>query len=293
MTKQKTFKKRVRARMDKTGERYAAARRRLLPEVSDGDGTDRSTSGGVHPATTAFRLLLDHAGHDLSEASLLVAGGGVGIGVFAFHYPEFSTLFLAGRHLWHDDLAFLQGLAERLGATLDVRRDRRREEGPHRPPRDGRAGTGRGVRRPRHAGAPRRGRGVLRRRRAGRGRRDGHRPDRRPGRAADRRSAGHADGGTRPSTADSRTRLLRLDTAPDAIDVAAAARAGIRACIDGFDDPPMRGSNFRVDGLDALAKRMRGGGEDAWSEVFPLDRVSGPPSGRSTSTSSTTAAEAD
>ncbi|MCE9533264.1 MAG: BtrH N-terminal domain-containing protein [Planctomycetes bacterium] len=79
---------------------------------------------GRVPAATALRILLTTAGvHDpntkkpFTEAMLYGIAGGVGIGAVAFHYAKekFSSLFLAGRHLWFDDLLYLQGALDRLG----------------------------------------------------------------------------------------------------------------------------------------------------------------------------------
>ena len=69
------------------------------------------------PATAALRTLLAHAGQDRSEPLLFVQAGGIGVGVFAFHYEkeDVVTLFLAGRHLWADDHAYLTAAAGRLG----------------------------------------------------------------------------------------------------------------------------------------------------------------------------------
>lgn len=72
------------------------------------------------PATTALRVLWDHAGGPpLSEALLFVLAGGIGAGVFAFRYEkeDFSSFFVAGRHLWQDDLAYLLAACGRLGVT--------------------------------------------------------------------------------------------------------------------------------------------------------------------------------
>jgi uncharacterized protein YndB with AHSA1/START domain len=52
MTKDKSFKRRVRARMDKTSERYATARRQLLAESADA-GAGASAAPGTGPAEPA------------------------------------------------------------------------------------------------------------------------------------------------------------------------------------------------------------------------------------------------
>ena len=81
---------------------------------------------GSNPATTALRSLLahhgvvaPHSGRPFSEAMLLGIAGGIGAGVFTFHYANegFSSFFLAGRHLWQDDLAFLGRLAAASGSS--------------------------------------------------------------------------------------------------------------------------------------------------------------------------------
>ena len=278
MTRNKTFKRRVRDRMEKTGESYTAARRQLLARepgaarsasgAADGSAANAPGLAGIHSATTAFRILANHAGFEPSEAALLAAGGGVGIGVFAFQYPEFSSFFLAGRHLWHDDLAFLQGLAGRLDVRLEVTetagakkaesnlRDAL-DHGPviafvdlgtlgHRGAVeayyvvvvlgiDDEAGTARIadlVEAPLEIPLETLARGRARHRKF-------------------------------------KNRLVRIADTPGSFDLAAASKEGLRACVGGLEDPPMRGSNFRLDGLDALAQRMRGTGKDSWAEVFP------------------------
>jgi len=79
---------------------------------------------GSVPATTALRGLLEHAGvrdphtgAPFSEAMLFGMAGGIGIGVFSFLYEKenFASFFLAGRHLLHDSLAYLQSACKRLG----------------------------------------------------------------------------------------------------------------------------------------------------------------------------------
>jgi len=130
MTQQKHLKDRIRARMDKTGERYTVARRHVLAKAGPPAATGPA---GFHlpgnvPATTALRVLLNAAnvqpdGVDgLSEALLFGLAGGVGAGVFAFRYEkeDFSSFFVSGRHLWQDDLAYLQVACQRLGLTIEV-----------------------------------------------------------------------------------------------------------------------------------------------------------------------------
>jgi hypothetical protein len=130
MTNRKHLKSRVRDRMAKTGERYAAARANVV--------ADRVTAGptamagrdlaGIHPETAAMRVVAAAAGvrdpatgAPPSEELLFVVAGGVGAGVFAFQYPDASTLFLNGRHRLDDSRGFVVGGLERLGLSVEVR----------------------------------------------------------------------------------------------------------------------------------------------------------------------------
>jgi hypothetical protein len=132
MTAHKHLKQLVRARMQKTGESYATARRQVLAQADQpiADPAQRWHFPGNVPATTALRVLLAHAGvrdphtgGPFSEAALFGLAGGIGVGVFSFLYEkeDFASFFLAGRHLWHDDLAYLRRACERLGTTVEVR----------------------------------------------------------------------------------------------------------------------------------------------------------------------------
>jgi hypothetical protein len=78
---------------------------------------------GRIPAVTALRILLKHAGVEYSEPMLFVLAGGIGAGVFAFLYEkeDQASLFLAGRHLWADDQAYLTAAAKRLGFRVAVK----------------------------------------------------------------------------------------------------------------------------------------------------------------------------
>ena len=80
------------------------------------------TAGRI-PATAALQRLLHHAGVSVSEPLLFLQAGGIGAGMFAFLYEKenFASLFLAGRHLWADDLAYLTAAAQRLGHTVTVK----------------------------------------------------------------------------------------------------------------------------------------------------------------------------
>lgn len=147
MTRHSHLKERIRARMAKTGERYAVARDHVIgapgvagrsgePDVPDvSGGTDPSIVvrdirhlPGIHPESTALRLVATQAGvHGangglLSEALAFVVGGGVGIGVFQFVYEkeDFASFFVGGGHRWDDARAFLEAGARRLGLKPEV-----------------------------------------------------------------------------------------------------------------------------------------------------------------------------
>ena len=131
MTKQPNLKSRVRARMDRTGERYSVARDHVLAAGGRAPAHDtrpRLASGvghfpGVHAESTALRTLAAHAGvrdaagGPLSEALSFVVAGGIGIGIFAFVYgkEDFSNLFIGGGYRWDDSRAVLEDGARRHG----------------------------------------------------------------------------------------------------------------------------------------------------------------------------------
>ncbi len=118
MTAHKNLKKLVRTRMEKTGERYAAARRKVIGAETDGN----SHFTGSNAGSTALRVLLTHAGvrnpktnAPFSEAMLFGIAGGIGIGQFSFYYEkaDMASFFLAGRHNWYSELDYLR---EALGS---------------------------------------------------------------------------------------------------------------------------------------------------------------------------------
>lgn len=126
MTAHKHFKQLVRSRMSKTGESYTTARRQVLRQAAT--PADRGPAfwhlPGSIPAPTALRILLTAAGvrdprtgEPISEAMLFGIAGGIGIGVAAFRYEQadFSSFYVAGRHCWQDELAYLKGGLSRFG----------------------------------------------------------------------------------------------------------------------------------------------------------------------------------
>lgn len=109
MTTEKAFKRVVRARMAKTGERYAAARRTILADSStDGMGETASSTavdpslafgyrlrGGVHPETATIANVLANqgvvsglTGEPLTEAAILAVGGGLGAGYILWEFKQ-------------------------------------------------------------------------------------------------------------------------------------------------------------------------------------------------------------
>lgn len=132
MTVRKHLKQLVRARMTKTGESYATARRLVIRDAParTTDPATRWHLPGSVPATTALRILLahagvrdPHAGQPFTEAMLFGIAGGVGIGVFAFYYEkdDFASFFVAGRHSWQDDVAYLKNACQRFGIAPTLR----------------------------------------------------------------------------------------------------------------------------------------------------------------------------
>ena len=125
MTVQKHFKQLVRARMARTGESYTSARRQLLRQSPRSASSKPSSHfPGSVPSAAILRAMLAQAGvrdperdTPLSEAMVFGIAGGIGAGMFAFHYAEanFSSFYLAGRHLWQDHRAWTEGAAKRLG----------------------------------------------------------------------------------------------------------------------------------------------------------------------------------
>jgi hypothetical protein len=119
MTTHKAFKRVVRARMAKTGERYAAARRALLAGSTDDRDQEPAIvptassgwrmRGGLHPETAALANLLANqgvvsglTGEPLTEAAILGIGGGLGAGYILWEFQSHGspTLTLGFRNQW-------------------------------------------------------------------------------------------------------------------------------------------------------------------------------------------------
>jgi uncharacterized protein DUF4872/butirosin biosynthesis protein H-like len=127
MTTRKGFKRLVRARTSKTGESYAAARRSLLGDSASTvhDGAAR----GLHPDTSAVATALARTGivspvtgRPLSEALVLVAGGGLGAGyiLWEFKGADAAIVTLGFRNRWQYPAAWMVTAIERLGIAHTV-----------------------------------------------------------------------------------------------------------------------------------------------------------------------------
>ncbi|WP_062431171.1 BtrH N-terminal domain-containing protein [Herbidospora daliensis] len=103
MTDRKTFKKRVRDRMTRTGESYTTARRHVLsagapprlPFVLPGYP---AAGGGVHHPSALLSRVLKHAGTDCSEAMCAGLGGGIGFMYAIFEYTAATTVTVVTQH---------------------------------------------------------------------------------------------------------------------------------------------------------------------------------------------------
>jgi hypothetical protein len=117
MTAHKHLIQIVRARMEKTGESYSSARRQVVGQASPKTSPFPYHFPGNIPATTALRVLLAHAGQPFSEELIFGIAGGIGAGVFSFYYEkeDHASFFVAGRHMWQDDVIYLKEACKRLG----------------------------------------------------------------------------------------------------------------------------------------------------------------------------------
>jgi Domain of unknown function (DUF4872) len=245
MTKQKTFKRRVRERMEQTGEPYATARAQLT-------GSDRSLPAGIHPHCASLRIALADAGLAVSEELVLLMTGGAGAAAVAFRYEaeDFTSFHLSG---WNPFQSDIRDAVRRLGLEPDIHET-----------------TG-------AVGAEK----ALRERLAG-GRVqvawvEEYRVivvlelDDDAALIADRapqpiRIGGEELAARRGRVRKDRHRLLAIgDGEPD---VAAAVRAGLARCTAGPEKPPMVGMS--LEGIARWAERLHGGrGKESWARRFP------------------------
>ena len=286
MTQHKHLKRLVRARMAKTGERYAAARRMVL-QTAPARLADPATKWhfpGTVAATTALRVLLAHAGvrdprtgQPFSETMLFGLAGGIGIGVFSFFYEKenHASLFLAGRHEWFDDLGYLRAACERFGLTPTVREtstvkaaDKQLREAvaegpcvawvdmahlPHRAMPTEFCGSGYHV--------------VT-----------GYKLDEAAGTAvvgdlSDEPIAVPLDDLARARARIQRqkNRLLTVTGSTKPIDLGKLVKAGLAACVHKFRNPTLKAAarSFKLDALATLADRMSGAKDkDRWERTF-------------------------
>jgi hypothetical protein len=138
MTTDKAFKRVVRARMARTGERYAAARRSLVaaagrlpayPGETVVAGTGYRLRGGLHPETATLANVLANqgvvsglTGRPVTEAAILAIGGGVGAGYILWEFKSRVSpiLTLGFRSQWQYPSRWTAKTIERLGIEPDV-----------------------------------------------------------------------------------------------------------------------------------------------------------------------------
>jgi hypothetical protein len=138
MTSKKQLKSRIRARMAKTGERYAAARAHTVGHTAGqgvghtvGQGAEPVTDrgwpllGGTHPESACLAALLRHAGapvdeSPVDEALVFGIGGGIGAGYILWEFAHDSSrvVTLGFTHRWQYIATHTRAAAERLGVEL-------------------------------------------------------------------------------------------------------------------------------------------------------------------------------
>jgi len=123
MTSDKHLKARIRARMAKTGERYAQARRHIVGTTKDQTDLGYALRGGTHPETANVANVLRHHGREISEAMVLGVGGGLGAGyiLWEFKIHSTATLTLGFRHRWNY-LDWTDATLTRLGVPFRAER---------------------------------------------------------------------------------------------------------------------------------------------------------------------------
>ena len=140
MTTDKAFKRVVRARMARTGERYAAARRTLIAGAADGHYAEPTADadtpagyrmrGGLHPETATVANVLANQGvvsgvtdEPLTEAAILGIGGGLGAGYILWEFKARggAILTLGFRNQWQYPSipGWMGKTLERLGIEAD------------------------------------------------------------------------------------------------------------------------------------------------------------------------------
>jgi hypothetical protein len=290
MTAHKHFKQLVRSRMTKTGESYTTARRQILrdePSPKAQAPVAKWHLPGSIPATTALRVILTAAGvndpttkRPFTEAMLFGIAGGVGAGVAQFRYEkeDFSSFFVAGRHMWHDDEAYLRGAIGRIGMKVDVA-ESSGEKSAEKHLRDALKDGMPCVAWVDMAHLPHRAMPAMW---SGGGYHvvTVYSIDDATGTAL---IGDLADDPIEISLQDLATargrikkfknRILRIpERCEKPFDLGMRIRPGIKACHAGLGGRPMKGypTTFNLDAFDTLAKRVYGGKDkDAWDKVFP------------------------
>jgi len=284
VTEHKHLKQLVRARMGKTGESYTTARRQIIRQVaqpSDSSRTPHHSPCSI-PAAAALRALLSQAGirtprtgAPLSEAMVFGIAGGIGAGVFAFYYAkeDFSSFFIAGRHLWQDDLGWTREALTRFGVVPVVKESAGVKPG-ERQLRDLLEGGRPVMAWLDAAGLPHRAmpakfsggayhvvtiHGV-----------DDTAATALVGDLADEpvpvplTDLARARGRIKKF----KNRILAIDRAPASPDLAPLVRGGIRACVDALTTCKMK--NFRLDAFANWAEHLDGSkAADSWEKMFP------------------------
>jgi hypothetical protein len=243
MTKQKTFKRRVRERMERTGESYATARAQLT-------GSDQALPVGRHPHCASLRVALADAGVDVSEELVLLMAGGAGAAAMAFRYEaeDFTSFHLSG---WNPFQCDIRDAVWRLGLEADIH-----ETGgalaAERALRERLAATGAQIAWVENydvlAVLAIEGDEAL------------------VYDLATRRIGVEELAARRATVRKDRHRLLAIGDGQ--ADVAAAVRAGLERCVAGPEKPPSPGMS--LEGIARWADRMHGGrGKESWTRMFP------------------------
>jgi hypothetical protein len=270
--------------MAKTGESYVTARRHVLksgdspPAAVDGAPRFLHFPGNV-PAAASLRILLanagvlaPHTGRPFSEAMTFGIGGGVGAGAFAFHYAKenWSSFYIAGRHLWQDDVAWMNAACARFGAAAQIKESsspgpagqalaEALERGPVIAWVDLATLPYRGL----PASASGSGYHVL----AVYSLKDGKAV---VGDLADSPiEVTAADlGAARARIKKQKNRLLSISPDKKPVDLKAAIRSGLEACAVGLVKGRLR--NFTLDAFRGWAERIHGSkGKESWEAMFP------------------------
>jgi hypothetical protein len=284
MSERKQLNQLVRARMSQAGESYSTARRQVIRQAPDNFPAHDAPAHlpGSIPVCTALRVLLRYAGvmnprtkAPFSEAMVFGIDGGIGAGMFSFHYAKenFSSFFVAGRHGWQDDAHWTAGARKRLGVKAVVKESSGVK--PAEKQLRGLLGGGRPV----MAWVD----STLLPHRAMPGAWSGggyhaitvHRIDDAAGIAMIGDLADEPIPIPLPALAASRDRIkkfknrvLALEPGGKVPELAPLIHASIQACVDGLLTGKMK--NFRLDAFKSWADKLDGSkAADSWEKIFP------------------------